>query len=117
MGIFYREKTFHAGKKSGKITLPPQKTMLVTPLVDDKAYLHLDILSREPQSTYQGLIIPQELMNSEMYKTLDPKSKSSETRYQDVILNNSDLDEDFEYQVVLNDNLENASANYQSQIC
>ena len=33
MGIFYREKAFHAGKKkSGKITLPPQKNMPVTPL-------------------------------------------------------------------------------------
>ena len=32
MGIFYRKKTFHAGKKSGKMTLPPQKNMPVTPL-------------------------------------------------------------------------------------
>ena len=34
-GIFYREKAFHVGKKkkTGKITLPPQKNMPVTPLV------------------------------------------------------------------------------------
>ena len=32
MGIFYREKAFHTGKKSGKMTLPPQKNMSVTPL-------------------------------------------------------------------------------------
>ena len=34
MGIFYRQKTFHAGKKkkTGKMTLPPQKNMPVTPL-------------------------------------------------------------------------------------
>ena len=32
MGIFYREKAFHAGKKSGKMTLPSQKNMPVTPL-------------------------------------------------------------------------------------
>ena len=31
MGISYREKAFHAGKKSGKMTLPPQKNMPVTP--------------------------------------------------------------------------------------
>ena len=31
--IFYREKAFHFGKKSGKITLPPQKNMPVTPLL------------------------------------------------------------------------------------
>ena len=28
MGIFYREKAFHAGKKSGKITLPLSKIIL-----------------------------------------------------------------------------------------
>ena len=33
MEIFYREKAFHAGKKSGKITLPPQKNFPVTPLL------------------------------------------------------------------------------------
>ena len=33
MGIFYREKAFHAGKKSGKMTLPPQKNFPVTPLL------------------------------------------------------------------------------------
>ena len=34
MGIFNREKAFHAGKKkSGKMTLPPQKNMPVTPLI------------------------------------------------------------------------------------
>ena len=32
MGFFYGEKAFHAGKKSGKMTLPPQKNMPVTPL-------------------------------------------------------------------------------------
>ena len=32
--IFYREKAFHAGKKkSGKMTLPPQKYIPVTPLL------------------------------------------------------------------------------------
>ena len=35
MGIFYREKTFHAGTKSGKMTLPPQKNMPVTPLLSN----------------------------------------------------------------------------------
>ena len=29
---FYREKAFHALKKSGKMTLPPQKNFPVTPL-------------------------------------------------------------------------------------
>ena len=29
MGISYREKAFHAGKKSGKMTLPPLKNMPV----------------------------------------------------------------------------------------
>ena len=33
-----------------------------------------------------------------------------------MTLNNSYLDEDSEYQVVLNDNLENASANYRSKV-
>ena len=37
MEIFYREKAFHAGKKSGKITLPPQKNFPVTPLVCGRA--------------------------------------------------------------------------------
>ena len=32
MEISYREKAFHAGKKSGKMTLPPKKNMTVTPL-------------------------------------------------------------------------------------
>ena len=32
MEIFYREKAFHAGEKSGKITLPPRKNFPVTPL-------------------------------------------------------------------------------------
>ena len=32
MEFFYREKAFHAGKKSGKMTLPPQKNFPVTPL-------------------------------------------------------------------------------------
>ena len=32
MGIFYREKEFLAGKKSGKMTLSPQKTIYFTPL-------------------------------------------------------------------------------------
>ena len=33
MGIFYWEKAFHdAEKKTGKMTLPPQKNMPVTPL-------------------------------------------------------------------------------------
>ena len=32
MEIFYREKAFHARKKSGKMTLPPQKNFPVTPL-------------------------------------------------------------------------------------
>ena len=32
MGIFYREKVFHAGKKLGKVTLPPQKNIPLTPL-------------------------------------------------------------------------------------
>ena len=32
MGI-YREKAFHTGKKTGKLTLPPQKTIPLTPLV------------------------------------------------------------------------------------
>ena len=32
MEIFYREKAFHAGKKSGKMTLPPQKNFPVSPL-------------------------------------------------------------------------------------
>ena len=31
MGIFYQEKTFHAGKKSGKITLPPFKSIPLKP--------------------------------------------------------------------------------------
>ena len=83
---------------------------------DDKTYLHLDISSREPQSTYQGLTIPDELMNSEMYTELDPTSKSAETDFQDLTSNNSNLDEDFEYQVVLNDTLKNASANYRSKV-
>ena len=83
---------------------------------DDKTYLHLDISSREAQSTYQGLTIPDELMNSEMYTELDPTSKSAETDYQDLTSNNSNLDEDSEYQVVLNDNLENSSANYRSKV-
>ena len=30
MGIFYREKAFHAGKKIRKMTLPPQKNMPVS---------------------------------------------------------------------------------------
>ena len=30
--FFYREKAFHAGKKSGKMTLAPQKNFPVTPL-------------------------------------------------------------------------------------
>ena len=82
----------------------------------DNTYLHLDISSKEPQSTYQDLTIPDELMNSEMYTELDPTSKSTETEYQDVILSNSYLDEDSEYQVVLNDNLENTCANYRSKV-
>ena len=86
------------------------------PSADDKAYLPLDISSREPQSTYQGLTIPEELMNSEMYTELDLTSKSTETEYQDATLNDSDLDEDSEYQVVLNDNLENACANKRSKV-
>ena len=32
MEILYQEKAFHAGKKSGKMTLPPQKNFPVTPL-------------------------------------------------------------------------------------
>ena len=39
MGILYREKAFHAGKKkSGKMTLPPQKNMPVTPLLVRSRY-------------------------------------------------------------------------------
>ena len=34
MGIFYREKAFHAGKKSGKMTLPPLKDIPLTPMDD-----------------------------------------------------------------------------------
>ena len=34
IGIFYREKAFHGREKQlGKITLPPQKNMPVTPLL------------------------------------------------------------------------------------
>ena len=33
MEIFYQEKAFHTGKKSGKMTLPPQKNFPVTLLV------------------------------------------------------------------------------------
>ena len=32
MGIFYQEKSFHAGKKSGNMTLPPMKNIPLTPL-------------------------------------------------------------------------------------
>ena len=32
MEIFYWEKAFHAGKKTEKMTLPPQKTFPVMPL-------------------------------------------------------------------------------------
>ena len=32
MGIFYQEKAFHAGKKSGKMTLPLLKNIPLTPL-------------------------------------------------------------------------------------
>ena len=32
MGIFYWEKAFYAGEKSGKMTFPPQKNIPVTPL-------------------------------------------------------------------------------------
>ena len=32
MGIFYRERAFHVGEKSGKITLSPLKNILLTPL-------------------------------------------------------------------------------------
>ena len=42
MEIFYREKGFHAGKKkSGKITLPPQKKFPVTPLYNSTPPLQL----------------------------------------------------------------------------
>ena len=34
-GNFLQEKTIHAGKKSGKMTLPPQKNMPATPLAED----------------------------------------------------------------------------------
>ena len=44
MEIFYQEKAFHAGKKSGKMTLPPQKNSPVTPLLfwvdHNKCVLH-----------------------------------------------------------------------------
>ena len=33
MGIFFREKSFHARKKSGNITLPPLKNIPLMPLV------------------------------------------------------------------------------------
>ena len=33
MWIFYREKAFHAGKKSGKMALPPLKNMPLMPLM------------------------------------------------------------------------------------
>ena len=33
MGIFYREKAFYAGKKSGKMTWPPLKNIPLKPLV------------------------------------------------------------------------------------
>ena len=33
MEVFYWEKAFHAGKKSGKMTLLPQKNFPVTPLL------------------------------------------------------------------------------------
>ena len=33
MGIFYREKAFHTGKKSGKMTLPPLKNIPLTTLL------------------------------------------------------------------------------------
>ena len=41
MGIFYREKVFHAGKKIRKneIAPPPPKNMTVTPLGDGKIFL------------------------------------------------------------------------------
>ena len=96
------------GTNSSPISNNEYQTILQTDISsgDEKTYLHLNISSREPQSTYQGLTIPGELINSEMYTYLDPTPKSSETEYQDIALNNSDLDEDFEYQVVLNDNLE-----------
>ena len=54
------------------------------PSANDKAYLNVDISSRQPESTYQGLTIPEELMNSEMHTELDPTSKSAETEYPDV---------------------------------
>ena len=45
MGIFYREKHFTPGKKSGKITLPPQKNMPVTPLPGSSTGI---VLRRDP---------------------------------------------------------------------
>ena len=33
MGIFYRDKAFHTGEKTGKMTLPPPKNYPLTPLV------------------------------------------------------------------------------------
>ena len=36
MEIFYREKAFTPGKKSGKMTLPPQKNFPVMPLPDNQ---------------------------------------------------------------------------------
>ena len=76
------------------------------PAIDVKLYLHLDISSRQPKSTYQGITHPADLMNSEMYAELDPKYRSKETEYQDVTgIGLSDgSDQNCEYQVVLNDN-------------
>ena len=86
------------------------------PADDDKMYLHLDISSRQPESTYQGITSPVDLINSEMYTELDSTSRSKETEYQDITGNSHDSDQDCEYQVVLNDTFDNANDNTSRQV-
>ena len=58
MDIFYREKAFHAGKKSGVMTLPPQENMPVTPLI------LMPLLSFSDNLPYDNHIIFQQNVNN-----------------------------------------------------
>ena len=78
------------------------------PSNNDELYLHLNISSRQPESMYQGITSPADLINSEMYTELDPNSKSKEAEYQDVTGISHYSDQDSEYQEVLNDTFENS---------
>ena len=62
MGIFYQEKSFHAGKKSGKITLPPFKSILRKPLIHGlcpRTYALTNLVMR-----YPGFVVPLMLVSN-----------------------------------------------------